>query len=269
MPQRLFNPMATKAFCSTRGPMPAGPQDPLEHLATLSCYAAGEPIYRQRQPAIQWHRILSGAARKCVQMPNGSRHIVDFLFPRDLFGFGHANQHGCSVEALTATTQVASYPRETVMALAETDPRIARQIRETTFDAICRLQLRLLILGQRTAIARVCSFILEMADRTATDPPGLVILPMSRYDIADYLALAVETISRTLTNLQLGGAIAIRRSRIVHIRDRRILVRLAEEVDGEQSLSSSHAGPLHEASVRCQLPQAARNNHRPPESDRR
>jgi len=269
MPLRVFNPMATKPPCSTGGLIPAGEQDPLEHLATLTCYAVGEPVYRQRQPAVRWHRILSGAARKCVQMPDGSRHIVDFLFPGDLFGFGKANQHGCSVEAIAATTKVASYPRDGVVALAETDPRIARQIRETTFDAICRLQLRLLILGQRTAIARVCSFILEMADRTAANPPGLVILPMSRYDIADYLALAVETISRTLTNLRLGGAIAIHRSRIVHIRDRRILARLAEEADGEQSLFASHAAALHEASVQRALQEAARDDRSPSESDRR
>jgi CRP/FNR family transcriptional regulator, nitrogen fixation regulation protein len=269
MPLRLFNPMATKAPCSTRGLLPAGEQDPLEHLATLTCYAAGEPIYRQRQPAVQWHRILSGAARKCVQMPNGSRHIVDFLFPRDLFGFGKANRHGCSVEAIAATTKVASYPRDRVMALAETDPGIARQIRETAFDAICRLQLRLLILGQRTAIARVCSFILEMADRTAANPPGMVILPMSRYDIADYLALTVETISRTLTNLQLRGAIAIHRSRILQIRDRAVLARLAEEVDRQQSLLSSQAAALHEASVRGPRQEAAHGDRSPSESDRR
>jgi CRP/FNR family nitrogen fixation transcriptional regulator len=227
--------MEPRPPCSTRGLMPAREQDPLEQLATLTCYAAGEPIYRQRQPAIRWHRILSGAARKCVQMPDGNRHIIDFLFPGDLFGFGKANQHGCSVEAIAATTKVASYPREGVVTLAEADPSIARQIRETTFDAICRLQLRLLILGQRTAIARVCSFVLEMADRTATNSPGLVILPMSRYDIADYLALAVETISRTLTKLQLCGAIAIDRNRLVQIRDRRVLARLVEEGDGALS----------------------------------
>lgn len=266
----LFSdPTATKPSLPTRGLMPAREQDPLEHMATLTCYAAGEAIYRQRQPVIRWHRILSGAARQCVQMPDGSRPILDFLFPGDLFGFGKANRHNCSVEAIAATTKVASYPRDRVVALAETDPRIARQIRETTFDAICRLQLRLLILGQRTAIARVCSFILEMADRTAANSPGPVILPMSRYDIADYLALAVETISRTLTNLQLGGAIAIHRSRIVHIRDRTILARLAEECDREKSTFSSHVAALHEARVQHPSREAARDDRRPTESARR
>jgi CRP/FNR family nitrogen fixation transcriptional regulator len=245
--------MATKPSCSTRGLTPArDSQDPLEHLATLTCYATGEPIYRQRQPAVRLHRIISGAARKCVQMPDGRRHIVDFLFPGDLFGFGNANQHDCSVEAIAATTKVASYPRDGLLTLAETDPRVGRQVRETTFDAICRLQLRLLILGQRTAIARVCSFVLEMADRTAANPPDAVILPMSRYDIADYLGLAVETISRTLTTLQLGGAITIHRRRIVQICVRTVLARLAEEVD-----------------VELPRQEPARGDRRPSESDRR
>jgi CRP/FNR family transcriptional regulator, nitrogen fixation regulation protein len=235
MRPRVFNPMPTKPSCSARGLTPGGDsQNSLEHLATLACYATGEPIYRQRQPAVRWYRILSGAARKCVQMPDGRRYIVDFLFPGDLFGFGKANRHGCSAEAIAAMTKVASYPRDGAMTLADKDPKIARQIRETTFDAICRLQLRLLILGQRTAIARVCSFVLEMADRTAANPPDAVILPMSRYDIADYLALAVETVSRTLTTLQVGGAITIHRRRIVQIRDRTVLARLAEEADVER-----------------------------------
>lgn len=224
-------------------------QDPLEHLATFTCYAAGEPIYRQRQPALRWHRLLAGAARKCVQMPDGRRHIVDFLFPGDLFGFGKANQHGCSVEAVAATTKVASYSREGVVKLAETDPRIARQIREATFDAIYRLQLRLLILGQRNAMARVCSFLLEMADRTAANPPASIILPMSRYDVADYLSLAVETVSRTLTNLQVGGAIEIHRRRIMQILDHRVLAQLAEEAEGRQSLFSSRLAATHPTSV--------------------
>ena len=265
MPRRVLNSTATKPSCSTRELRSArDSRDLLEHLATFTCYATGEPIYRQRQPALRWHRILSGAARKCVQMPDGRRHIVEFLFPGDLFGFGKANQHGCSVEAITATTKVASYSRDGVVKLAETDLRIARQIRETAFDAICRLQLRLLILGQRTAIARVCSFLLEMVDRTAANPPGSVIMPMSRYYIADYLSLAVETVSRTLTNLQVGGAITIHRRRIVQILDHRVLAQLAEEAEGRQPLSSSHLAARHQTRVPTQ--EATRGDRSPPNS---
>jgi CRP/FNR family transcriptional regulator, nitrogen fixation regulation protein len=89
--------------------------------------------------------------------------------------------------------------------------------------SISRLQARTLILGHTTALARVSAFLLEWMDR-CNQPTGTTIcLPMSRYDIADYLAMAVETVSRVLTLLRTQHVIVFRSTRRFSIRDRHAL----------------------------------------------
>jgi CRP/FNR family nitrogen fixation transcriptional regulator len=86
----------------------------------------------------------------------------------------------------------------------------------------------MLILGRATALEKVSSFLLEMVDRFRTRPVGPVTLAMSRYDIADYLAMAVETVSRALTTLREKGVIQFESVRCVQIRDRGSLERVCE-----------------------------------------
>src|ERR1700760_3783444 len=170
-----------------------GLPSPMESLGTLRGYGADERIYRQGESADYWYRLVGGAARKCTHVLDGRRQIVDFLLPGDLFGFRAGD---CSVECLVANTTVVRYPRREMESLMEADPQLAREVREFAFASIDRMQSRIVLLGQSRAIERVCQFLLEMAYRAQIEPPGTVSLPMSRYDIADYLAIAVETVSR-------------------------------------------------------------------------
>jgi len=99
----------------------------------------------------------------------------------------------------------------------------AEFIREAAFDSVSRSQARMLILGRMTARQKVCSFLVEIADRSSGDATQAVVLPMSRYDIADYLAMSVETVSRTLTALRRGGAISLADRHRIRIVDRKVL----------------------------------------------
>ena len=72
-----------------------------------------------------------------------------------------------------------------------------------------RLQRQILILGRASAVGKVSAFLLDMADRLSVDDRCRVDLPMSRYDIADYLVMSVETVSRSLTALRSHGTIAL------------------------------------------------------------
>ena len=83
--------------------------------------------------------------------------------------------------------------------MAESNPQLAREIRRATFEALWRLQSQLLIVGRTTAIEKVGAFLLEMAARLSSRSSDRVVLPISRYDMADYLGLSVETVSRSLT----------------------------------------------------------------------
>jgi CRP-like cAMP-binding protein len=163
---------------------------------------------------------MSGAARRCVIRLDGRRQIVDLLLPGDVFGFTASDEYDYTVEAVAECTVVAAYPRRRVELLADSDPQLAREIRQIAFGALTRLQAQLLILGRITALEKVGSFILEMAARLSAERGNSVALPMSRYDIADYLAVSVETVSRAMTDLKQRGVIKLAGTRTVRIIDR-------------------------------------------------
>jgi CRP-like cAMP-binding protein len=197
-------------------------------MSTMARFAPGDLIYLSGDPADFWYRILSGACRKCAYGLDGSRQIVDFLRPGDLFGYDAQDVHSFSAEAIVPGTTVARYPRRNAERVADSDPQVARRIRELAFGSVLRVQRRLLILGRATALEKVSSFLLEMVDRFRTRPVGPVTLPMSRYDIADYLAMAAETVSRALTNLREVGVIRFDSVRCLQIHNRELLERVVE-----------------------------------------
>src|SRR6267142_708408 len=192
--------MPTPTIASVRewkvAPNIASPLGSLEALSTITRFAVDEPIYLSGEPAEFWYRIVSGACRTCAFSFDGNRQIVDFLRPGDLFGYDAEDMHSFSVEAIVSGTTVARYPRHS-----------AERV---------------------TALEKVSSFLLEMVDRFRARSVGQVTLPMSRYDIADYLAMAVETVSRALTSLRERSVIQFEGPRRMQIRDRRALEQASE-----------------------------------------
>jgi CRP-like cAMP-binding protein len=194
-----------------------------EAIATAETYRRGEVIYRPEDPTDQWYCVVCGLARKCAVVRGGRRQIVDFMFPGDFFGLTARDRHAFSVEAVVQGTVIARCPRRRVEIIADSDPRLGRLIREMAFEGISRLQARLLILGWTTARQKVGAFLVEMAQRSADGASELVALPMSRYDIGDYLALSAETVSRALTVLRQKGVIVFATKWRVKIVDRAAL----------------------------------------------
>src|SRR3982075_288701 len=199
--------------------------DKLASIAVVRKCHRGQEVCGQGQPAEYWYRVTSGTARRCVTRPDGRRQIVELLLPGDFFGFTSPNEYDSTVEAvaedtIAEDTIVASYPRRRVEMLAEADPQLSRKIRQVMFEALSRLQAQLMILGRITATEKVSSVLLTMAQRLSNQILDRVDLPISRYDIADYLGLSVETVCRSLTSLQKRGLIALSGPRSVRIIDR-------------------------------------------------
>jgi CRP-like cAMP-binding protein len=173
----------------------------MEGIAAFRRWGRDQEIYRRGDPVQCWFRLETGVARKSTLLGDGRRRIVDFLFPGDFFGISSRRYREFDVTAVTGNTLVACYPCHRLEALANSHPEVGRRLRELAADSIARLQERILVLGHVTAPAKVSAFLLEMAERSCGDSAA-VILPMSRYDIADYLAISVETVSRALTDLR-------------------------------------------------------------------
>ena len=109
---------------------------------------------------------------------------------------------------MTRRLSAARGPRLRLEALAASDPRVAKELRDAAVEAMSRLHALILNLGRTTAEEKVGYFLLRMAERLSGGPADRMVLPMSREDIADYLALSVETVSRSLTQLKRRGVIS-------------------------------------------------------------
>jgi CRP-like cAMP-binding protein len=179
-------------------------------------------IYGENEPAEYLYKVISGSVRTYKVLSDGRRQIGAFYLPGDIFGLEMGDDHSFSAEAI-ADSNVLIMKRSTVVALAQRDNDIAHQLWTLTGQELKRVQDHILLLI-KTAQERVASFLLEMAARMSCDKA--FELPMSRQDIADYLGLTIETVSRTLTHLENTAAIALPSSRHVVLRNRAALGRL-------------------------------------------
>jgi CRP/FNR family transcriptional regulator, nitrogen fixation regulation protein len=211
--------------------VPAETVDPLCGIAaslspirTIVSYGRGEQVYRESDLAAHWYRVVTGAVRKYTVLADGRRQIVDFLLPGDFFGFRERHQQSFATDAITNGTTVARYARREVEVAADRNLQLAREIRELLLEAVSRSQARLLILGRMRSVEKVGAFLLEMAERCLDRRDrAVIVLPMSRYDIADYLGLSVESVSRALTRLCKEGVIRFVDKHRISIIDRDLL----------------------------------------------
>ena len=199
----------------------------LDSVALRECYASAQTIYDAGDPTEYWYRVESGGARQVALWGDGRRQILAFLVPGDFFGFSAHAQHRISAEAVANDTVIARYPRREAEHLAATNLVLAEQIRQMTFESLSRLEDRLVDIGRPMAIQRVASFLLELADRPCAPKRSVVQLEMSRFDIADYLAVSIETVSRSMSELRRRGTISLAHPRRVQIVDRPGLQALA------------------------------------------
>jgi CRP/FNR family nitrogen fixation transcriptional regulator len=176
-----------------------------------------ETIFDQDAPADRVYQLISGSVRTCRILRDGRRQIEAFHFPGDVFGLERGAAHRVSAQTL-GQALVRVMPRAALDALAAERGDVARRLLELTTDSLRRSQDHALMLGRRAACERVAALLLDLAERTGAEV--LLDVPMSRQDMADYLGLTIETVSRTLTQFQQDGLIALPAARKVLLRDR-------------------------------------------------
>jgi len=191
-------------------------------MGALVPFARNSEIYGENEPADYLYKVVSGTVRTYKVLVDGRRQIGGFYLPGDMFGLETGDEHTFSAEAIT-DCKIIVIKRSAVVALAARDNDVARQMWELTAHELQRVQDRILVLI-KSAQERVAGFLLEMSDRASVG--GAVELPMSRQDIADYLGLTIETVSRTLTQLEKSATIELPTSRRIVLRNRSALTRL-------------------------------------------
>lgn len=218
--QSTLQTVSSSKRSETRGARPAPVTHPLtgplEMMGAPLTFGRNGEIYGEGEPADFVYKVVSGTVRTYKVLADGRRQIGAFYLPGDVFGLEFGDDHAFSAEAISES-KILMVKRSALMGLATRDGDAARQLWTLTGRELARVQAHILLLV-KTAQERVVGFLLEMAARL---PAGDTIeLPMSRQDIADYLGLTIETVSRTLTGLENEAAIELPNSRRIVLRNR-------------------------------------------------
>ena len=196
--------------------------DSIEMMGAPMPFARNAEIYGENEPAEYLYKVVSGAVRTYKVLNDGRRQIGSFYLPGDIFGLEVGEEHTFSAETVV-DSKVLVIKRSALVSLAGRDSSVARQLWTMAAAELQRAQDHIMLLI-KTAQERVAGFLVEMSSRNSG--ANEVDLPMSRQDIADYLGLTIETVSRTLTQLENAGTIAVPTSRRIVLRSRGALNRL-------------------------------------------
>jgi CRP-like cAMP-binding protein len=197
-----------------------------ELIGASMSYGRDEEIYGEGEEAEFVYLVVKGAVRTYKLLSDGRRQIGAFHLEGDLFGFESGSMHRLSAEAISETT-VLIFKRRTVEAVASRNLEVARELWALAARSLDHAEQHMLLLGRKTATERVASFLLEMQQRM--NGSVSINLPMTRRDIGDYLGLALETVSRALSQLKGEGTVELPDARHIRVQRRSKLQNLADE----------------------------------------
>lgn len=180
-----------------------------------------EEVFAEGNRAAFFYKVVSGAVRTSKLLSDGRRQIDAFHLPGDIFGIEAGAEHRFSAEAVGDATVIV-YRRCSLESLTSGDASFAREIVAAMMRSLERAQDHMLLLGRKSALEKIATFLLDIAARVSEG--DAIDLPMSRTDIADHLGLTIETVSRSLTQLERQGVIELpAQRRTIVLRDKSAL----------------------------------------------
>lgn len=191
----------------------------------------GRHLYLEGDRADRIYEVIQGVLRLTRVTEDGRRQVIAFGYPGDTIGFPSDGRYHTDCDALTVAT-LAVHQRSD-LETASGDGTLHRRLLTATLREISAMQDHFMMLGRKTAVEKLASFLTVLEDRVG-EPLGQfnqITLPMNRSDIADFLGLTTETVSRTFTQLRKSGIIAIDRVQVVIILKPRALLAIAKGID--------------------------------------
>ena len=184
--------------------------DEMEKIASIARRKDMEShqyLFHQHSPANRVYNVIDGTVMVERTSSSGRRQILGFLFPGDFIGLTHSNYFEYSVKSLSKA-QLCEFQREQLFALSEKLPKLKSNVEQISANVLARALDQIYILGQKKAHERLCFLFIQMLERMPGAIPQQINLPMTRQDIADYLGLTIETVSRSFAKLKQEGLIA-------------------------------------------------------------
>ena len=207
-------------------------------LGIRMSYASNIEIFGEGEPAEYLYEVVRGSVRRYKILSDGRRQIIGFHMPGDVFGLEVDERHCFSADAVNNAT-ILAFKRSLVMGLAAHDADFARQLWAVMSREYQRAQNHIVILGCMNARQRVASFLLLMAQHSSGD--NQIELSMTRRDIADYLGLTIEAVSRTMTQFEKETVIGIPSTRRIVLHDRAALTRITVNDNSTPPYSDCHS----------------------------
>lgn len=178
-------------------------------------------IYYEGDPVRRLYELVSGSVMLYKLLPDGRRQVVEMLRPGDIFGLAGGEEYDCTAETLTDTEV-----HEVDLRLVENSNDLQRTLTKCLTNQMRVLHEHAVLLGRKSAIERVASFLMHLVpDRggaVCTGPQGGddsfdLKLHMTRQEIADYLGLTIETVSRVVSDLKRRGVIRVDKADKIHL----------------------------------------------------
>ena len=198
--------------------------EPLGMAGAVIHVREGHEIFAEGEETELFYKVVSGVVRVCKFLSDGRRQIEAFHVAGEVFGFELGAEHILSAEAVSECTLV-SYRRRNVEMMAQKNHAVTQHLFEVAMQSLAQAQSHSLLLGRRGAAEKVAGFLLTWAAHSADR--RTVHLAMTRQDIADYLGLTIETVSRSLSQLERDGVIALSSVREIQIKNIDLLEDLA------------------------------------------
>lgn len=192
-----------------------------------------ETLFYEGDDAKFFYEVVDGILCNYRSLADGRRQVISFAYPGDLIGLGNSATCQFSCEALCRSC-VQRISRDALLRRSEGANDSVHRLFELAAVELANMQEHQLLLGRKSATEKIATFLLALVDRHGEDGPQTprIHLPMTRADIADFLGLTLETVSRTLSKLRVTGVIDLPHATKVVIRDRNTLEDLAEGEDG-------------------------------------
>ncbi len=187
-------------FCAGLKPEEMGR---LAAIVTRLNLAARQMLFHEGDSAEFVYNVTHGAVKLYKLLPDGRRQITGFLLAGDFLGLAGKDGYSYSAETISPV-ELCRFPRRKLDQLFVVFPGLEHQLLGLATDELVAAQDQMLLLGRRTAAEKVASFLLRLSERGKVrgQPGNPVQLPMTRGDIADYLGLTIETVSRTLSQMR-------------------------------------------------------------------
>lgn len=234
---RRSDPDLDSIACGTCGsriaglcrPLDAAALDEMSSESQQIALPARSTVFREGDPAGRVFTLIEGTAKLTRLLPDGKQQVVGFRFPGDIIGYTTRQEYPFDAELLT-DSRLCRLERPRLEALLQRYPLLERRLLDLCVQELAATQEQLVTVGRRSAEARVAAFLLSLVEarRRRGQPGRLLEMPMTRADIADFLGLTLETVSRSLAAFRRRGWIREPAHQRVELADLGALSALAE-----------------------------------------